>query len=413
MVQQDANDGARMTEHQERASEIAAERAAQAPLSRRELALILAFWTSIALLSAANRYLDPRGGGFQISWSSAPLTIAFVESYTWALLTPLIFRLATRFNFDRGRRVQSLLVFIVIGIVVAAAMAVGMDELRSAILPPRPRRDRPEPSIWDITRLRSLNNLIIYFAVLAAGLARDYSLRYRARREEAVRLQAESARLQAQLAEARLDGLRRQLDPHFLFNTLHAVSSLVERDPRGVRRMISRLSDLLRHSMESSGEQEIALREEFALLQRYVDIMQVRFQGRLEVIIDADDAVLDALVPNLVLQPLVENAIKHGVNKVEGQGRIRVDAVLDGDQLVLRVRDNGPGPATPGDQVASSGVGLQNTMERLQQLYGGKQRFSLHPASDGEPGTVAEVLIPYHTRGDAEAALPRVRAALG
>jgi hypothetical protein len=135
---------------------------------------------------------------------------------------------------------------------------------------------------------------MVYLAVLGAALARDYFLRYQARLEETTRLQSRAARLEAQLAEARLDALRTQLNPHFLFNTLNAVSTLVERDPRGVRRMIARLGELLRHTLDEKNEQEITLERELDLLRRYLDIMEVRFQGRLSVTLDVADDVRDA-----------------------------------------------------------------------------------------------------------------------
>jgi LytS/YehU family sensor histidine kinase len=197
-----------------------------------------------------------------------------------------------------------------------------------------------------------------------------------------------------------------QLDPHFLFNTLHAISSLVERDPRGVRRMISRLSELLRHSIEGSAEQETSLRDELDLLRRYIDIMEIRFQGQLQVRTDVDEDTLDALVPNLILQPLVENAIKHGVSKVEGVGRITLSAQRDGDELVLHIWNNGPPPA---DAVANErGIGVRNTMERLSQLYGSAQRFALQPDSEG--GTLVEIRLPYHRREEVRTAVQPVSA---
>jgi len=280
----------------------------------------------------------------------------------------------------------------------------------------RPRRGPPITWRTGLARLWFLDDLTVYFAVLAAGIARDIFARYRARHDETVRLTAQAAQLQAQLAEARLAVLSAQLNPHFLFNTLHAVSSLVERDPRGVRRMIARLSELLRVTLESPNEQEIPLSRELALLQLYVDIMQVRFQGRLIVEIDADENVMDALVPSFVLQPLVENAVMHGVSKVEGGGRIDLRAHRAGDDLVITVRDNGPGidvtvptiesrltPDLPRDDGApgSGGVGLSNTRARLQQLYGVDQQLSLRPGAGG--GTVAEIVLPYHTGADLQA----------
>jgi len=252
-----------------------------------------------------------------------------------------------------------------------------------------------------VLRLWLLDDLIVYLAVLAAGFAREYFRRYQTRKEQAIRLQAHAAQLQAQLAEARMTALRMQINPHFLFNTLHAISTLVERDPRGVRRMVARLSELLRHTLDGGAEPEVRLEEEFEFLRRYLEIMQVRFQGRLETELAADPAILGALVPNLILQPLVENAIKHGTGELMGTGRIEVGARREGDRLTLTVRDNGPGLRDPEGAVAE-GVGLRNTRARLEELYGGEQSLSLRPAEGGR--VVAEIRLPYHTRADLRAA---------
>jgi LytS/YehU family sensor histidine kinase len=209
-----------------------------------------------------------------------------------------------------------------------------------------------------------------------------------------VRLSAEAARLSAQLAEARMVALRTQLNPHFLFNTLHAVASMVERDPKGVRRMIARLSELLRHTLEGADTQETTLERELELTQRYVDIMIVRFQGTLEVSTRVPSPLSDALVPTFLLQPLVENAIKHGVGEVVADGRIAIEAERAGDELVLRVLDNGPGIGSD----ASESVGLGNTRERLRGLYGDAQRLVVGNRAEG--GAYAEVRLPYHTAAD-------------
>lgn len=376
-------------------------------LTRRELVLIVAFWTFMALLMSANRLLDPRGQGLRSTASSAFVALAFVEAYVWALLTPLVFWLASRYSVERGSRAARVALLLGAGIVIAIGVDMGMAMLRTVVLPPppMPRRFPPVTPLSAARRLWFLNELVIYMGVLAAGLARDFSLRYRARQEESVRLTAEAARLEAQLAEARLDALRRQLDPHFLFNTLHAISSLVERDPRGVRRMISRLSELLRHSIEGATEQEIPLDRELDLLARYVEIMQIRFQGRLEVTTDIESRARDALVPNLILQPIVENAIKHGSSRVEGGGRVAIHALVEGSTLVLRVHDNGPGTPEPG--APSTGVGIRNTIARLEQLYGGEAAFSLRTSDEG--GALAEVRIPYHTAADLRAVAATAR----
>jgi sensor histidine kinase YesM len=243
----------------------------------------------------------------------------------------------------------------------------------------------------------------VFVAVLAAGFARDYFLRYREHQDEA-------ARLEAQLAEAGLAALRMQLNPHFLFNTLHAVSALVERDPAGVRLMVARLSALLRHVLDGSPAQEVPLRDELAFRRLYLDIQRVRYGGRLEVVEDVEPAALDALVPNLLLQPLVENAVEHGVGRVEeGAGgvevRARVEPSPEGpDRLVVTVRDNGPGPgpeAAEANGARGSGVGLANTAARLEALYGPAAGLRLGAAPDG--GASAVVALPYHTAADLRA----------
>ena len=371
------------------------------PLRRSELLGIFAFWTFLALLTAANGLLDPRGRGLQPLVAGAPVTLAFVESYLWAALTPFLFWLTSRYSIERENRVLHVMLFVVAGVVVAMLVEAILAYLRLEVFfTVRRRRQVPFSPLFGMTRLFWLDDLMVYFAVVAAGFARDYFRRYQARRDEAARLHAHAAELHAQLAEARLAALRTQLDPHFLFNTLHAISTLVERDPRGVRRMIARLSELLRSSLEGGSEQEVPLEKELAFLNRYLEIMQIRFQGRLEVTQEIDRAIMDALVPTWVLQPLVENAVKHGVNKIAGPGLIGIRAYRsEDDRLVLQVRDNGPGLDRDGSSHRAEGVGLTNTRARLEQLYGADQSLTLRPASEGS-GVVAEVRLPYHTRTD-------------
>jgi signal transduction histidine kinase len=433
-------------------------------LSRRELVLIAAFWTLFALLTVANRLVGAGESDPFAATATGPIIVAFAESLCWALVTPAVFWLASQSDAEergavrlravRLRAVRLRAVRISRGVRIALVVALGAlaaggitllgNELRGAFGPfgpggpgdraerradarvpitPRAAADRdasggreePGPRRRGGPRPRRrppwfafANAVLTYVGVYAAGLARAYSLRYRARNEQAVRLHA-------QLADARLEALRRQLDPHFLFNTLNAVSALVERDPRGVRRMIARLSDLLRHSFEGPDEPEVPLRDELALLGRYVDIMQVRFQGRLAVETHAEPRVLDALVPSMILQPLVENAIKHGVERITGPGRIDIEAATEGATLVLRVSDNGPGPtagaASGRRDAAAGGVGLRNTVARLAQLHGDAQRFTL-AARDGG-GAVAEVRLPFRTRATTAASGAAVGGAGG
>ena len=394
------------------------ERPDAAPLRTVEWVLIAAVWAFYGAMSVATQIVDRRGGS-PFGADSALARQLFVNPAVWAVLTALILWASRRVTFDQTFWRRRALLVVIVGILVANVSDLASDAIWDALGPTTHgvgagatgRRFDPR-----LGNLSWLDDFGVFLAALAVAAARGTILREQARRREArrravdsearsVRIQAHSAQLQAQLAQARLDALRRQLDPHFLFNTLNTVSALVERDPRGVRRMIGQLSDLLRHSMDASSP-EIPLRLELELLERYMDIMRVRFEDQLEITVRADPATLDALVPNLILQPLVENAIKHGVEQRSDGGRVEVEAVLDGDILVLRVRDNGPGmspwsPATPDTSKESSGsarrgVGLRNTATRLAELYGPNYRFTVGPDSTG--GTLAEVRLPYHVR---------------
>lgn len=347
-------------------------------LSTRELVLIFVFWTSLALLSSANRILDPRGFGFRLS-PGAPIVMAFVEAWVWAAVTPLIFWMSSRSSSWRGNWLARVLLLAVAGLLISMLVWLVMTAVRQEIFETIRRRPIAFNPVREIARFRYANQLVFYCAILAAGFAREYFLRDRDRA-------AQAAALQAQLAEARLDALRMQMNPHFLFNTLHAVSALVDRDPAGVRRMIARLSELLRYTTDSGAADEIPLREELDFLRRYIEIMEIRFQGRLRVQMQIAPETLDLRVPNLILQPIVENALEHGASRASA-GEVIMAARREGDRLVLSVSDNGPGP---GDMRA--GVGLANTRARLLQLYGERASLELRPRPEG--GTVAEISLP-------------------
>jgi two-component system LytT family sensor kinase len=389
-------------------------------LTPGEIFAILAFWAFLAVLTAAGRLVDPRVAA--VAAARAVLrpevtpgvaTVALVEYALWAVLTLPIFWMTRRFGGDRPT-LDRVLAFVAIGVV----LAIGVDALlklisRELMLPlavqraplpasgfplPAPGRPPSQPVRGLFSRYSFLYDFIVYVVVFGAGLARNYYVRYQARLDQTRRLEAEATELRAQAAElhaqvtdARLNALRAQLNPHFLFNTLNAVSTLVDEDPPGARRMIARLSDLLRHSLSEGDEQEITLARELEMLRLYLDIMEVRFQNNLEVSIDAESSLDDALVPNLVLQPLVENAFRHGLAQMQAVGRVAVRAVRDDGDLVLTVRDNGAGPA----KEARDGVGLGNTRARLTQLYGERQRLALTAAEGG--GALVEARVPYHT----------------
>jgi two-component system LytT family sensor kinase len=357
-------------------------------LSGREIALITAFWTSLAALTVLNRLYDPRSEGLRVIARTGPLVLPFVEAWLWAALTPLIFWISSRTAFAGASRSAALsraariALLVCAGLAIAVFVDVALDAAREFVLASRRRGGGSFSPFRGFTRFGPLNQLLVYGAVLAAGLAREYFLREQQRRREA-------AQLEALLAHARLDALRMQLNPHFLFNTLHAISALVERDPAGVRKMIARLSELLRQTLDTKSPDRIALRDELAFLQRYLDIMAVRFQGRLRVSTSVDESVLDAKVPVFILQPLVENALEHGVSRASGEAEIDVGARREGSQLVAFVRDRGPGV-----DASVEGVGLTNTRQRLAALYG--DAASVQVRTDPDGGAVAEIRLPWN-----------------
>jgi len=367
--------------------------------------VILAFWGFIIVLTLGQRALDPRLGepGRLLT---GELPHALLEYTLWALLTPGIFWFSRRFRLEGGTWFRHLLLHLSMALVVGFAFdLLGFVTFRAWVVP---TMEIPFSFTGRLLSVFFLDEFIIYLVVLAAGFARGYFLQYREHLEETVllrtqaaELHAHTAELQAQLAEARLQTLRMQINPHFLFNTLHTISTYLERDPRGVRRMIARLSELLRYTLEMTEVKEVPLRQELGFLDGYLEIQSIRFRDTLTIHRDIDAAVLEALVPNLILQPIVENAIKHGVGGLEDEGRIELRAWREEERLHLSVRDNGPGLARPsGDGAASlsQGIGLRNTRERLESLYGAEQSFDLAPAEGG--GVVAHISLPYHTAAD-------------
>jgi LytS/YehU family sensor histidine kinase len=231
-------------------------------------------------------------------------------------------------------------------------------------------------------------NLLVYWVVISVSHTMEYYLKFQ---EKEVR----AAELEKSLTEAKLQALQMQLNPHFLFNTLHAISSLVHKDAEAADRMISRLSELLRYTLESTTAHEVPLHQELHILDRYLEIEQTRFGSRLSVVKQIAPEAMTVLVPNLVLQPIVENAIKHGIEPHARPGVINVSAGREENRLVLEVRDNGKG-LKEGPQ--RERVGISNTRARLQQLYPSSHQFELLNAPEG--GLTVRLSIPWRTASD-------------
>jgi LytS/YehU family sensor histidine kinase len=226
--------------------------------------------------------------------------------------------------------------------------------------------------------------LLAYMAIVVLGWSARYFALYRTRHLHA-------SDLEARLARTHLQVLKMQLQPHFLFNTLNTIAELVHTDPEAADQMITRLGRLLRLSLDHAGYQVVPLRQEADFLRVYVEIERVRLQDRLEILWVLAPETLDAGVPTLLLQPLLENAIRHGISPLTTAARVVIESRREGDELVLEIRDNGRGLSA--DSAVREGIGLRNVRERIDQLYGARARFSLDPAVGG--GTLAILRLPF------------------
>lgn len=337
-------------------------------------------WTLVAVLTTELQYVAQPSESARSYWLMVRLALA--SCWLWALFTPVILAFSRRFRIDRASWPRTVPLHL-----AAAALLTLVDVALMRAFAPVLEPDAPFAQLpIYVTVFRQLFlYTVCYFVIVALAHVRYYAgLSY----ERDLR----GAQLEAQLSSARLAALQGQLRPHFLFNTLNMIAEQVYTDPAGADAMLTRLGVLLRSSFTESDRELVPLRRELELLESYVDIMQGRFRGRLTFERDVDPGALDSLVPRFVLQPLVENAIKHGVEPREEGGLVTVVARREGASVVLEVRDNGDGLIGS----IHEGTGVRNTRERLQHLYGaGRQQFTLTSPANG--GTVATLVIPYET----------------
>ncbi|MBI2682388.1 MAG: histidine kinase [Acidobacteriales bacterium] len=304
------------------------------------------------------------------------------RSLFWGLTAPIILKLGFRFPLDGADRWRNLFRHFLFYLVFSLVHALYRTAVSPYLMP------SDTDSKWMMFKvyltLTANGNLWMYVPLLGASQLMRAFQRVRAREVQAEQLKTE-------LAHSELHALKAQLHPHFLFNTLHSISALIRTNPRSADRMIMRLSDLLRASLDKGGIQEVSLKEELEFLDNYLQIEQVRFQDRLQVRMKIDPEMLDAQVPYLFLQPLAENAIRHGIaQRMEG-GQVTVTAARNGDRLCITLEDNGPGLGPKG---AVGGIGVANTRARLERLYGAQQSLSIENRREG--GVRAKICIPFH-----------------
>jgi len=316
-----------------------------------------------------------------VTWRQA-VSYALGDWYVFAALSIPVVWLARRFDFESGHRRRSLAVHLPASLAFSLAYMV----LRAGV--GRWQSDASFADAFQPLLVKTWHfNLLIYWVIVAVSFAFDYYRKYRERELRAVELEK-------RLAQAKLQALQMQLNPHFLFNSLHSISALMHQDAEAADRMMARLSDLLRAALEGSDTQEVSLREELEFLDRYLEIEQIRFGDRLTVKTEVAPGMLDAQVPNLILQPLVENAIRHGHRTARQAGCIELRVQRAADVLTVEVSDNGAG--LRGDEPAAEGVGLSNTRARLRTLYGEAHGFELCEAPGG--GLLVRMMIPFRLR---------------
>ena len=352
--------------------------------------LVFGLYTLLALLAAGGGYVAQMGTDMPFAWT--PLIRQELKDwYACGILSVGVFWFCGRNRLEPGRTGRWVGIHLMAGLVFSMVDAL----LTSWLVAGETSVMHPGKILTFsyLIKTASLHycvlNLIMYWLVVFAHLGWHYYRRYRER-------EIQTAQLQRELVEARLSALRMQLNPHFLFNTLHAVSALIHENPEAADRVVARLSELLRLSLDQSKPQEVPLSEEMAFLDRYLDIEQIRFTDRLKVTREIDPAVQQALVPYLILQPLVENAIRHGIEPREELGHLGIHAGRHNGRLELRVTDNGAGLKSGSHASAPEGIGLSNTRSRLRHLYGEDFQFELAEASAG--GLEARIEIPFHTR---------------
>ena len=341
--------------------------------------------TILALFFATKDSIHQQTLGLQITWGKN-LWWKAMEWYAWGLLAPIIFRACRRFDFSTApwRTVAAHLACGALASLLHCCVLTTGARIEAQVL----QTGLLWPTLFRFIFANHFHeDVLTYAAIVSVWYALDYYNRFRERERHA-------AELEAHLAQARLQALRTQLHPHFLFNTLNGIAALIYENPKGAHRMLARLSELLRIFLKDSGAHEVTLRCELELGRRYLELEQIRLGDRLAVEFDVAPDTLEACVPNLLLQPLLENAIKHAIAPFSRRGRICVCSRRDNETLRLRITDNGPGLTTSTEGSGRTGIGLSNTRARLNELYGNSHRIEL---KNGEhEGLVIEIAIPFH-----------------
>lgn len=347
---------------------------------------ISAFWVLITLASGLQELLILRGEFWAAFRFAGSLWLP------WAVLTPFIIWFTVANTLDRARWRRRMVRHFILCLVIAIPLGLishwaGPPPSRRNA-PPQPEAKATQATVGEIILRRGIFQFPIYWGIVAIAHAFIFSQRAREREQLALHLET-------RLAKSRLQALQMQLNPHFLFNTLNSIASLVHENPKAADEMITSLSEFLRLTLKTSDRSEVPLREEMDFLDHYLAIEQIRFGARLHVEKRIEPALFGAQVPVLILQPLVENAIKHGIEKKLGPGVVTISASSTDQTLLLQVHDNGRGLQTATGAPLTEGVGLSNIRARLRELAGDAASLQIHSPAEG--GFLAEIRLPWRT----------------
>lgn len=350
----------------------------------RDVGIVVVAWAAIGILDALSDAARDLYNGQGALWGQS-VRDGLLDWGTCGLFAPVFVLLVRRYPFSTWRDGRRWLLYVAVTATAAVAKYAVFYPLHQAVHP-------VSHATFAGMLLNGFVSVCFGYAALIGAL---HAVRYyRDMRERETR----AALLEASLSRAQLEALSVQLQPHFLFNTLNGIATLMHRDVEAADEMIARLSDLLRLTLERGQVEEVTLADELALLERYIDIMRVRFRDRLTVEVGVQPDAMPVAVPHFLLQPLVENAIQHGVDRVRGDCTVRIEAGLRDGNLAITLCDRGPG-FDP--KVTRRGIGLANTIARLHHLYGDRARIETSSLDDG--GGCVALVMPAHTIGEAVA----------
>jgi signal transduction histidine kinase len=357
------------------ASAARTERGSERPSNRMLWLVGFGAWTALALLAMTQSALSLAYRGQRVQWPQL-MAAGLLDWYTCALFIPPLLWLVRRMPLERTTWPTRLPIYLATTLAFAIAKYALTVPLVHRIF-------GAQRTLGSVLAGNMISEMMIFWAVVGVLHAVEFYRRFRER-------EAQAMSLRAQLGESQLAALRAQLHPHFLFNALNAATTLVHRDANAADAMLTQLGELLRHSLRSDARHETSLRDELVFLDRYLSIMRTRFGDQLTVHRHIPSALDEALVPTFVLQPLVENALEHGVSRLEGGGCVEIEAAREGDTLILAVRDNGSGESSASSD--GLGIGLANTRARLAALYGARAELRLTPRQGG--GMEAALRLP-------------------